>query len=66
VQQISAALIIILKRRTRPIKRALIITAKTVLVTIIRIITIKRILVALKHKEGNKNRYYKLYQQRDP
>jgi len=41
-------------------KRALIITAKAVLV-ITRIATIKRILVALKYKESNKNKYYRFY-----
>jgi hypothetical protein len=61
VQQISAVLVIILKRRTRPIERVLIITAKAVPVTIIRIIIIERILVALEYKEGGKDRYYRLY-----
>ena len=44
-------------------EKALIITAKAVPVTITRIIIIERILVALEHKEGSKNRYYRLYQQ---
>jgi hypothetical protein len=61
MQQILTALVIILKYKMRPIKRALTITAKIVPVTIIRIIIIKRMLVALKHKEGSKNRYYRLY-----
>ena len=42
-------------------ERALIITARVVLVTIIRIIIIERILVALKYKESSKDRYYRLY-----
>jgi len=55
------ALIIILKRRTRLIERALIITARAVLVIITRIIIMERMLVALKYKEGSKNRYYRFY-----
>ena len=47
-------------------ERVLIITVKAVLVTIIRITIIERILIALEYKEGNKNRYYRLYQQQDP
>ena len=43
------------------IERALIITARTVLVIIIRIIIIERILVALEYKKGSKDRYYRLY-----
>jgi hypothetical protein len=35
--------------------------ARVVLVIIIRIIIIKRILVALEYKEGSKDRYYRLY-----
>ena len=54
-------LVIILKRRIRLIERALIITAGAVPVIITRIITIERMLVALKHKEGSKDGYYKLY-----
>ena len=54
-------LIIILKRRTRLIERALIITARAVPVTIIRITAIERILVALKYKEGGKDGYYRFY-----
>ena len=42
-------------------ERALIITARAVPVTIIKIIIIERILVALKHKEGGKDKYYKLH-----
>jgi hypothetical protein len=61
VQQILAVLVIILKRGIRPMERILIITAKMVLVTIIRIIIIIKILVALEYEEGNKNRYYRLY-----
>ena len=38
------------------------ITARAVPVTIVRIIIIKRILVALKYKKSS-NRYYRLYQQ---
>jgi hypothetical protein len=45
----------------RLMERAPTIMAKAVLVTITRITTIERILVALKHKKGGKNRYYKLY-----
>jgi hypothetical protein len=54
-------LVIILKRKTRLIERALIITARAVPVIIIRIIIIERILVALEYKEGGKDRYYRLY-----
>ena len=61
MQQILAALVIILKRRTRLIERALIITAGVVLVIIIRITIIERILVALEYKKSGKNRYYRLY-----
>ena len=60
VQQISVVLVIILKYGMRPTKRALIITAKAVLVITVRIIIIKRILVALKYKKSG-NRYYRLY-----
>jgi len=42
-------------------ERALIIIAGAVLVIITRIITIKRMLVALEYKEGSKDRYYRLY-----
>ena len=49
----------------RLIKRALTIIARTVLVITIRIIIIERILVALEHKKGSKDRYYRLYQQQD-
>jgi hypothetical protein len=42
-------------------ERALIIIAKAVLVIITRVTTIERILVVLKHKEGSKDRYYRLY-----
>jgi hypothetical protein len=42
-------------------EKALIITAKVVPVTTTRITIIKRILVVLEHKEGNKNKYYRLY-----
>jgi len=49
------------KYRTRPIKRALIITARTVLVIIARIIIIERILVASEYKKGSKDGCYKLY-----
>ena len=41
-------------------EKALIITARAVLVIIVKIITIKRILVASEYKESN-NRYYRLY-----
>ena len=42
-------------------ERALIIMAKAVLVIIIRMTIIERILIVLKHKEGSKNGYYRLY-----
>jgi len=61
VEQILAALVIILKYKTRPMERAPIITARTMPVIIARITTIKRMLVALEYKKGGKNRYYKLY-----
>ena len=63
VQQISAAPVIIPKHGTKPMERALTTTTGAVLVTTIRITTIKRMLVALKHKKGNKNKCYRLYQQ---
>ena len=50
----------------RPMERALIIIAKAVPVITTKIIIIEKMLVALKHKEGNKNRYYGLKQQQDP
>jgi hypothetical protein len=50
-----------LKCRIRLIERALIITARVVPVIIIRIIIIKRMLVALEYKKGGKDRYYRLY-----
>jgi hypothetical protein len=42
-------------------EKAPIITARVVLVIITKITTIERILVASKHKEGSKDRYYRLY-----
>jgi hypothetical protein len=66
MQQILAALVIISKRKTRPIERAPIMTAGAVLVTTIKITIMKRILVASEHKKGGKNRYYRLYQQQNP
>ena len=45
----------------RPIEKVLIITARAVPVTTIKIIIIEKILVALKYKEGNKDRYYRFY-----
>ena len=45
----------------RLIERAPIIIARTVLVIIVRIIIIKRMLVALEYKKGVKDRYYRLY-----
>ena len=42
-------------------ERALIITARTVLVIIVRIIIIKRMLVVLEYKKGVKDRYYRFY-----
>ena len=56
----ARAVLVIITRITI-IERALIITARTVLVIIIRIIIIERILVALKHKKGSKDGYYRLY-----
>jgi hypothetical protein len=53
--------VIILKRKTRPIERAPIITTRAIPVIIARIIIIERILVALEYKEGSKNKYYRLY-----
>jgi hypothetical protein len=53
--------VIILKRKMRLIKRALIIMAGMVLVITARIIIIERIMVALEHKKGNKDGYYRLY-----
>ena len=47
-------------------EKTLIITARAVPVTIIRIIIIERILVASEHKKGGKDRYYRLHQQQDP
>ena len=47
-------------------ERVLIIMARAVLVTTTRIIIIERILVASKHKKGDKDGYYRLYQQQDP
>ena len=60
MQQILVVLVIILKYKIRPTKRALIITAKAVPVTTIRIIIMERILVGSEHKKSN-NRYYRLY-----
>ena len=60
MQQISAVLVIIPKYKTRPTERAPIITAKVIPVITARMMTIKRILVALKYKENN-NKYYRLY-----
>ena len=62
MQQISAAPVIILKHKTRPIGRALTTTARAVLVTTARIITIKRILIISKHKKSGKDKYYRLHQ----
>jgi len=45
----------------RLIERAPITTAGTVPVIIVRIIIIERMLVALEHKKGGKDRYYRLY-----
>jgi len=61
VEQILAALVIILKREIRPTERALIITARTVPVITARMIIMERILVALEHKKGSKDGYYRLY-----
>ena len=46
----------------RLMEKVLIIIAKAVLVTIIKIIIIIKILVVLEYKKGNKDRYYRLYQ----
>ena len=43
------------------IEKVLIIMARAVPMTIIRIIIIERMLIALKYKEGGKDRYYRLY-----
>jgi len=61
VEQILVAPVIIPKRGMRPTERAPIITARTVPVTIARIIIIERMLIALEHKKGGKDRYYRLY-----
>jgi len=61
VEQILAALVIILKRGMRLTERAPTITARTVLVITARIIIMERILVASEHKKGSKDRYYRLY-----
>ena len=53
-------LVIILKYKTRPIERVLIIIARAVLVTTTKITIIERILVVLKHKESS-NKYYRFY-----
>ena len=42
-------------------EKVLTTTARAVPVTTIRITIIERILVALKYKEGGKDRYYRLY-----
>ena len=55
------ALVIILRRKIRPMERALITTAGIVLVIIARITIIERMLVALKYKKGSKNRCYRFY-----
>jgi hypothetical protein len=54
-------LVIILKHRIRPIKRAPIMIVKVVLVITTRITIMERILVALEYKEGGKDKYYRLY-----
>jgi hypothetical protein len=45
----------------RLIERVLITTARTVLVITAKITTIKRIIVALEYKKGDKDRYYRLH-----
>ena len=45
----------------RLMEKTLIIIAKAVLVTIIKMIIIERILVILKYKKGSKDGYYRLY-----
>jgi hypothetical protein len=42
-------------------EKALTTITKAVLVTTTKITIIERILVVLKYKKGNKNRYYRLY-----
>ena len=42
-------------------EKALITIARAVPMIIIRIITIKRILIASEYKKGGKDRYYRLY-----
>jgi hypothetical protein len=61
VQQISVVLVIILKRKIRLIERALIIIAKAVPVITTKITIMERMLVALKYKEGGKDKYYRLH-----
>jgi len=61
VEQILAALVIILKRRTRLIERAPTTIAGMVLVIIARIMIIERMLVALEYKKGSKDGCYRLY-----
>ena len=46
----------------RPTEKTLTITARAVPVITAKMITIKRILVALKYKKSS-NKYYRLYQQ---
>ena len=53
--------VIILKHKIKLIERALIIMARAVLVTTIRITIIKRILVALEYKKNSKDGCYRLY-----
>ena len=45
----------------RPIERVLIITVRAVPVTTTKITLMERILVALKYKEGGKDKYYRFY-----
>ena len=47
----------------RPMEKALIIIARAVPVTTTRMTIIEKILITLKHKEGGKDKYYRLYQQ---
>ena len=42
-------------------EKALIITARAVLVITIKIIIMEKILMTSEHKEGGKDRYYRLY-----
>ena len=61
MQQILVVLVIIAKRGIRLMEKMPIITARAVLVITVKITIMERILVALKYKEGGKDKYYRLY-----